>query len=111
MEETGDFFPQKLFETYQYAAESGDCITYAGIPMYTGKTMQEMLKMNYEHFVLDFGSIEREQFAASLFFDERMQRVIVAGTSHRSGRTQSMCLQMHCVKMRRIFFRLLTYPM
>ena len=59
---------------------SGDCITYAGIPMYTGKTMQEMLKMNYEHFVLDFGSIEREQFAASLFFDERMQRVIVAGT-------------------------------
>ena len=39
-----------------------------------------MLKMNYEHFVLDFGSIEREQFAASLFFDERMQRVIVAGT-------------------------------
>lgn len=48
--------------------------------MYTGKTMQEMLKMNYEHFVLDFGSIEREQFAASLFFDERMQRVIVAGT-------------------------------
>ena len=80
VEETGDFFPQKLFETYQYAAESGDCITYAGIPMYTGKTMQEMLKMNYEHFVLDFGSIEREQFAASLFFDERMQRVIVAGT-------------------------------
>lgn len=57
VEETGDFFPQKLFETYQYAAESGDCITYAGIPMYTGKTMQEMLKMNYEHFVLDFGSI------------------------------------------------------
>ena len=80
VEETGDFFPQKLFETYQYAAESGDCITYAGIPMYTGKTMQEMLKMNYEHFVLYFGSIEREQFAASLFFDERMQRVIVAGT-------------------------------
>lgn len=42
--------------------------------------MQEMLKMNYEHFVLDFGSIEREQFAASLFFDERMQQCVVAGT-------------------------------
>ena len=69
----GRFFPQKLFETYQYAAESGDCITYAGIPMYTGKTMQEMLKMNYEHFVLDFGSIEREQFACFFIFDERMR--------------------------------------
>lgn len=79
VEESGDQYPNRLFETYQYAVQTADCITYAGIPMYTMKTMQEMLKMNYEYFVLDMGSIDREQFAASLFFDDRVQRVIVAG--------------------------------
>ena len=71
--------PHSLLELYQYAVETGDCITYAGIPMYEKKTMQELLKMDYEYFVLDMGSINREQFLSTLFFDSRIKRVIVAG--------------------------------
>ena len=64
---------------YQYAVETGDCITYAGIPMYERKPMQELLKMDYEYFVLDMGSMKQEQFLSTLFFDSRVKRVIVAG--------------------------------
>ena len=35
--------------------------------------------MDYEYFILDMGSIDQEKFAGQLFFDERVQRVIVAG--------------------------------
>ena len=79
VEETSDGLPHSLLELYQYAVETGDCITYAGIPMYEKKTMQELLKMDYEYFVLDMGSINREQFLSTLFFDSRIKRVIVAG--------------------------------
>ena len=79
VEETEDGFPQYLFEFYQYAAKTEDCITYAGIPMYGQKSMQELLKMDYEYFILDMGNIDREKFAAQLFFDNQVKRVIVAG--------------------------------
>lgn len=79
VEENEDGFPHCLFELYQYAVKEGDCITYAGIPMYEKKSMQELLKMDYEYFILDMGSIDQEKFAGQLFFDERVQRVIVAG--------------------------------
>lgn len=79
MEETSDGFPHCLLGLYQYAVETGDCITYAGIPMYERKPMQELLKMDYEYFVLDMGSMKQEQFLSTLFFDSRVKRVIVAG--------------------------------
>lgn len=79
VEETSDGFPHCLLGLYQYAVETGDCITYAGIPMYERKPMQELLKMDYEYFVLDMGSMKQEQFLSTLFFDSRVKRVIVAG--------------------------------
>ena len=79
VEETSDGVPHWLLGLYQYAVETGDCITYAGIPMYERKPMQELLKMDYEYFVLDMGSMKQEQFLSTLFFDSRVKRVIVAG--------------------------------
>ena len=61
-------FPHCLLGLYQYAVETGDCITYAGIPMYERKPMQELLKMDYEYFVLDMGSMKQEQFFINSIF-------------------------------------------
>ena len=72
-------FPDDLRRADNYVTKTNDCITYAGIPMYSSLTMQDMMKKDYEYFILDMGPLTTDVFESNIFFDNRVKRVIVAG--------------------------------
>ena len=76
-------FPDDLRRADNYVTKTNDCITYAGIPMYSSLTMQDMMKKDYEYFILDMGPLTTDVFESNIFFDNRVKRVIVAGGSSR----------------------------
>ena len=72
-------FPDDLRRADNYVTKTNDCITYAGIPMYSSLTMQDMMKKDYQYFILDMGPLTTDVFESNIFFDNRVKRVIVAG--------------------------------
>lgn len=98
-----DSFPEAVYSLYGAAKKMDIGIRYQGIDLYTSDVLSDVLKMDYDFYVFDYGSMERGAFQSVSFLEKNIQVIVAGMKPSELPKTEAVIEKQHYLGARFLF--------